>query len=111
MNERKKKSTALLHVHEKSGKNFTRFIPHVLVDTIAHTRSFDLSFDQAYTLEFSQVLRHRRLRQGQMINDVTAHARFLPGEIFQYGHSGGMSQGLRKIGNPVFPVVKGFCFG
>src|ERR1700682_2723816 len=43
------------------------------LQAVAHVRTFDRAADDARVLQHFQVLRHRRLRQRQFVNEVSAH--------------------------------------
>ena len=68
-----------------------------MIDTVTDAGPFDLAFDQSYSLQFGEVLRHGRLRQRQLIDDVAADTDILFRQEIQDRYPGRMGQRLRQV--------------
>jgi len=68
----------------------------VRLDAIADPRTVDLAADETCLLQDLEVLRHRRLRERQLVDDVTADARLPADEETQDLHARYVADGLAE---------------
>jgi hypothetical protein len=71
------------------------------IQTVAGPGTLDLAFYQSGGLEYFQVLAHRRLGQGQDLDDLTANAVVDGFQVFDDPDTGRMSQGLADTGKAI----------
>jgi hypothetical protein len=67
------------------------------IDAETYPGSLDIATEQTCAFQFAQVLRDGRLRQGQLLDDITAHAGFASGQVLQYGNTGRVSMVLKSM--------------
>lgn len=68
------------------------------VEAVTDARTVDLALDEADVLQHLQVLRDRRLRKRQLVDDLAAHTRRPAREHAQNGQASGMPDGLHRPG-------------
>jgi hypothetical protein len=66
------------------------------LDAVADPGTVDVAADEAGVLEHLQVLRHRRLRERQLVHDVAADAGLAADEETHDLDAGGVPEGLRE---------------
>lgn len=88
-----------------------QFFPTFLVDAVAKVFSFEGAFEEAYLLDFVQVLGYGGLGKANDIHKVVADAIVLFADILQDGDPGRMRHDLRDFGQFIMGCGKNMCFG